>query len=86
MPEISRFFGIVVAMYYNDHPPPHFHVRYGEQKAIIDIATFDLLEGELSRRAHGLVKEWAALHQAELADDWDLARQSEPLNKIDPLE
>lgn len=86
MPEISRFFGIVVAMYYNDHPPPHFHVRYGGQKAIIDIATLDLREGQLSRRALALVKEWAALHQAELAADWDLARQQAPLDRIEPLE
>jgi Domain of unknown function (DUF4160) len=86
MPEISRFFGIVVAMYYNDHPPPHFHVRYGRQKAIIELETLGILEGQLSRRAFGLVKEWAAMHQAELADDWDLARQREPLNKIEPLE
>ena len=86
MPEISRFFGIVVAMYYNDHAPPHFHVRYGGQRAIIDIATLDLREGQLSRRALALVKEWATLHQSELAADWDLARQQAPLNYIEPLE
>ncbi len=57
MPELSRFFGIVVAMYYNDHAPPHFHARYGSQKATIGIATCDLLEGYLSRRALTLVKE-----------------------------
>ena len=86
MPEISRFFGIVITMYYNDHPPPHFHVRYGKKKAILDIATLDLLEGGLSNRALNLVKEWAASHQQELADDWDLARQNAPLNPIEPLE
>ncbi|XGV97079.1 MAG: DUF4160 domain-containing protein [Leptolyngbya sp. BL-A-14] len=53
MPEISRFFGIIIAMYYNDHPPPHFHVRYGHQKAIISIQTLTLLEGSLSPRVLG---------------------------------
>jgi hypothetical protein len=86
MPEISRFFGIVVTMHYNDHPPPHFHVRYGGQKAIMEIGTLDLRDGSVSRRVLALVKEWAALHQAELMDDWELARQEEPLNRIQPLE
>ena len=86
MPEICRFFGIVVFMNYNDHPPPHFHVRYAEQKAIIAIETPMLLEGELSPRALGLVMEWAAAHCAELIDDWNLARRQQPLNRIAPLE
>ena len=66
MPEISRFFGIVIAMFYSDHPPPHFHVRYGSQRAIIDIGTFAVLEGSLAPRVLGLVVEWAAQHQNEL--------------------
>jgi hypothetical protein len=66
LPEISRFFGIVIAMFYNDHPPPHFHVRYGSQRAIVDITTLSVLEGSLSPRALGLVVEWAAQHRAEL--------------------
>jgi hypothetical protein len=70
MPEISRFFGIVVAMFYNDHPPPHFHVRYGNQRAIIDIGSLFVLEGSLSPRALGLVVEWAAQHQHELRANW----------------
>jgi hypothetical protein len=86
MPEISRFFGIVITMYYNDHPPPHFHVRYAEQKAIMEIETLDLREGELSRRVLALVKEWAALHLPELMEDWELARREEALNRIPPLE
>jgi len=81
MPEICRFFGMIVAMYYNDHPPPHFHVRYGDQKATIDIETLDVLEGTLA-----LVQEWASLHQDELRDDWERARQLAPLVKIQPLE
>jgi hypothetical protein len=86
MPEISRFFGMVIAMYYNDHAPPHFHVRYGKQKAVIGIKPVKLLEGKLSPKAKSLVLEWATLHQAELMADWELARLQAPLNKIDPLE
>lgn len=86
MPEISRFFGIVVLMYYNDHPPPHFHVRYGGQRALIGIASLDLLEGMLSPRVRGLVVEWASMHQEELMADWDRARRQEPLEPIVPLE
>ncbi len=86
MPEISRFFGIIVAMFYNDHAPPHFHVRYGDQKAIIAIETLRLIEGKLKPRALGLVIEWASQHQSELMDDWQLARSMQPLNSIQPLE
>ena len=86
MPEISRFFGIIVAMFYNDHAPPHFHVRYGDQKALIAIETLRLIEGKLKPRALGLVIEWASLHQSELMDDWQLARSMQPLKTIQPLE
>jgi len=71
---------------YNDHPPPHFHVRYAEQRAIVAIDTLTLLEGRLSPRALGLVIEWAAAHRQELIDDWNLARQQQPLRPIAPLE
>ena len=86
MPEISRFFGIIVSMYYNDHNPPHFHVRYGAQKAIISIQSLSILEGKLSARVLGIVVEWAALHQTELLKNWQLARKNLPLEKILPLE
>lgn len=86
VPEISRFFGIIIAMYYDDHQPPHFHVRYGEDKAIVSIDTLSVLQGRLSPRTIGLVTEWAARHQAELKEDWSLARQQAPLKKIQPLE
>jgi hypothetical protein len=85
VPEISRFFGIVIAMFYNDHSPPHFHARYGSEKAIISIESLTVLEGELSPRALGLVTEWAARHRAELTDDWNLARAQSPLKPIEPL-
>src|ERR1051325_1406674 len=70
VPEISRFFGIVVAMYYDDHPPPHFHVRYGEYRAILEIETVAVLFGDLPHRVLGMVVEWAALHRAELDENW----------------
>jgi hypothetical protein len=86
MPEISRFFGIIISMYYNDHPPVHFHVRYGQQRAIMDIKTLSILEGKLSARVLALVKEWAILHQAELMQNWELARENQLLERIEPLE
>ena len=86
MPEISRFFGMVIAMFYNDHAPPHFHVRYGEHKAIMTIETPMMVEGYLPPRALGLVTEWATLHREELLEDWALAEKRAPLKKIKPLE
>lgn len=86
MPEISRFFGIVIAMYYNEHNPPHFHARYGSAKVEIDIQTLSVLGGKLPPRALGLVMEWASCHREELMVDWERARQQLELNKIEPLE
>lgn len=86
MPEISRFFGIIITMNYNDHAPPHFHARYGSDQAIIDIQTLRILGGRLSPRVVGLVIEWALQHRDELLADWRLARESAPLNRIAPLE
>jgi hypothetical protein len=86
MPEICRFFGIVIFMNYNDHLPPHFHVRYGDQRAVVGIQPLILLAGALSPRAFGLVMEWAVLHQVELMDNWHLARHQAPLIKVQPLE
>jgi hypothetical protein len=86
LPEISRFFGIIILMYFNDHPPPHFHARYGGHKALIDIESLTLLKGWLPPRALGLVVEWGALHQEELLADWERARQQELLIRIPPLE
>jgi hypothetical protein len=86
MPEISRFFGIIIAMYYDDHGPAHFHVRYGRQKALFDIEKLAPLEGELSPRTLSLVNEWAGLHQQELFEDWEPAKKHAPLKKIPPLE
>jgi hypothetical protein len=86
MPELPRFFGIIVMMFYDDHPPPHFHVRYGAQKAIIAIGSLAILDGTLSPRALGLAMEWAALHRQELREAWKLAELHVPLKPIAPLE
>lgn len=86
MPEISPFLGIIITMYYNNHSPPHFHVRYNQQKAIINIETLSIIEGKLTPRILGIVIEWALLHQQELRNNWQFARQNKPLESIEPLE
>ncbi len=86
MPEISRFFGIVILMYYRDHPPPHFHAQYGEHEAKFAIETGQLIEGYLPRRASRLVTEWYNLHVAELQAAWQRAESRQLPGKIDPLE
>lgn len=85
MPEISRFLGIVIYMYYNDHAPPHFHAKYGDSKAAISIKDLTLQEGQLPKRVLSLVLEWAFDHREELMEDWELARQHKQLHKIEPL-
>lgn len=85
MPEISRFYGIIIAMFYSDHNPPHFHARYGNQNVVIDINTLRILEGSLPPRALGLVVEWASQHKQALLDDWRLAKNNQPPVKIEPL-
>jgi hypothetical protein len=86
MPELCRFYGIVIQMYYRDHPPPHFHAVYGGQKATIDIETLAFIDGGLPARARGLVVEWAALHQADLREAFRRAAAMEAPGKIDPLQ
>jgi len=85
MPEISRFFGIVVKMFFNDHNPPHFHAFYGDEQALIEIGGLRVFAGRLPPRVLGLVIEWATLHQQELPDDWHRAHGNKPLLKIEPL-
>ena len=86
MPEVSRFFGIVISMYFDDHQPPHFHARYGDADAVLDIASLRVLRGALPGPAHGLVVEWATAHRDELIANWARARDRRPLKKIAPLE
>ena len=85
MPEVSRFYGIIIAFYFNEHYPPHFHAKYGEFKAEIDINTLQILKGELPKRARTLVLECAYEHRKELMEDWELARQKQELKSIEPL-
>ena len=85
MPTISRFFGITIRMYYEDHAPPHFHAYYGAHAASIGIETLRILDGSLAPRAMGLVRDWATLHREELLVNWMRAQQHRPLYQIEPL-
>jgi hypothetical protein len=84
MPEISRFYGIIIQMFYNDHNPPHFHVEYGEYKAVINFED-EIVKGFMPKRALTLVFEWMEIHKQELLENWELAKAGKPLNKIEPL-
>ncbi len=86
MPEISRFYGIVVSMYRRDHPPPHFHARYAEHQAVIEIESGALLGGRLPARAMRLVRTWLRLHAGELLADWEKAVAGEEVTPIAPLD
>jgi hypothetical protein len=86
VPEISRFLGIVIGMFYRDHNPPHFHARYGETEAAISILDGLVLSGSLPRRAMAHVEEWRAANVDQLLGDWERARNREPLQPIEPLE
>jgi len=85
MPEISRFFGIIIRMYYDDHNPPHIHAEYQGGKAVFDFKG-NLMRGDLaSRTATRLVRDWIDLRQTELEDDWYRAQSGRVVNKIEPL-
>jgi hypothetical protein len=86
MPEISRFLGVVIYMYYNDHGPPHVHARYGNFEARFDIRTSEILSGDIPLRARQHVLEWIELHRRELTSLWHLAQERKPLPRIEPLE
>jgi hypothetical protein len=86
MPVVSRFFGILIAFYWNDHQPPHFHAKYSGDEALIAIESGEVLRGALPVRALSLVDEWRKLHIDELLADWEHARRHEALAYIDPLE
>ncbi len=85
MPEISRFLGIIIYMYFNDHNPPHFHVLYNDHRAIIDIEKLALTSGNLPARVLGLVIEWAEIHQNELKKNWLSIIETGKFSKIEPL-
>ncbi|OHB88650.1 MAG: transcriptional regulator [Planctomycetes bacterium RIFCSPHIGHO2_12_FULL_52_36] len=85
MPEISRFYGISIYMYFREHKPPHFHAVYGENGALISIETLGLVSGWLPPRVMGLVVEWASLHKEELKRNWGKACNHQKPDKIEPL-
>jgi Domain of unknown function (DUF4160) len=86
VPAISRFFGVVIQMFFREHGVPHFHAVYGEHRGSFAIAILEMLEGELPRRVRGFVLEWASDHRAELAANWERARANTALLPIAPLE
>jgi len=86
MPEISRFYGIVISMYAGDHPPPHFHASYAGAEVKVDIRTGRVLEGRLGPRASRLIREWAMLRQFELMRAWEQAVEMRAVDRIPPLE
>ncbi len=85
MPEISRFLGIVITMYFNDHSPPHFHAKYGEYKASFCLNTLGIIEGSLPAKIRGKIVEWADLNIDDLFMNWEISRMNGTLNKIEPL-
>lgn len=85
MPEISRFLGISIRMFFNDHNPPHFHVQYNEFRAKVEIETLRASEGGLPPRVLGLVFEWAEIHREELLSNWESLRTTGTFSKIEPL-
>lgn len=85
MPELSRFYGIIIRMYFADHAPPHFHAFYGDEEVVIDIRQLAIVRGSFSPRAFGLLMEWASIHQSDLLAAWDQASKAQPPMKIPPL-
>ena len=86
MPEITRFFGVIIRMYFDDHPPPHFHAIYGHREIQVGINPIVILQGKLPRRAESMVIEWSALHQHELMVNWARLQGNQSANRIPPLE
>ena len=86
MPVISRFFAIVISMYFGDHAPPHLHVGYGEYTASVTLTTMQILEGRIPQRVYAMVLEWMAMHRSELWTNWQRAQDGLRLNPVEPLE
>ena len=85
MPVISRFYGIVIMMFFQDHNPPHFHAKYEGQLAVYSIKDCSLIAGKLPPRATRLIKEWVKIHKNELMEDWKIAQKEGKLKTIEPL-
>ena len=86
MPIISKFFGIIIRMYYDEHNPPHIHVEYQKHKAVIDFSGNILKGGLSSRTAIKLVREWIDIHLTDLEEDWNFAQEGQEIHKIKPLD
>jgi hypothetical protein len=82
MPEIARFYGIIIKLFFGDHPPPHFHAMYGEYVGLFNIETLEMIEGDLPNRAKKLVLEWAKTYKGELKEMWE----KQEFHKLPPLE
>ena len=85
MPELSRFYGITICMFYDDHNPPHFHTAYGGQWAKVRIDTLQVVQGRLHPRVRRFVVKWASLHREELREAWERRTREEPPGAIEPL-
>ncbi len=85
MPEISRFLGIVIRMFFDDHNPPHFHAVYNDMEATFSIDTLEMIEGDLPPRIQGLIIEWASLNHEKLKENWILITKKQTFKKIKPL-
>jgi hypothetical protein len=81
MPEISRFYGLIIKMFFKDHAPPHIHVVYGEYNAVYDISALEMTEGDLPHKGQLLVKEWLSVYQNDLLDIWN----TQQFRKLPPL-
>ena len=86
MPEVSRFHGILIAMYYREHPPSHFHAKYGENRIRVAIQDGQIMSGNFPNHAERHVLNWLELHRDKLTRNWELAAERKPLKQIDPLE
>lgn len=85
MPEISRFLGIIIKMFFEDHAPPHFHAEYQGNKALFSIKTGEIIAGKLPKKESAIVTAWALLRQKELMDNWKALTTGKEAKKIDPL-
>ncbi|MBD1876447.1 DUF4160 domain-containing protein [Nodosilinea sp. FACHB-131] len=81
MPEITRFYGIIIKVFFGDHPPPHFHAIYGEYNALVSIESLKIIEGDLPGRAQKMVTDWAAMYQQDLLKMWN----DQEFRKLPPL-
>ena len=86
MPVVSIFYGLIIRIFHGDHPPPHFHVQYGEHNAVIEISSGKVLHGNLPTRPKRLVEEWRKLRVKELKRTWEKAARFKLLNRIKPLD